>query len=130
MKLDIHSHLLTLNDDGAKEVIVYLLSSKWCGSGGCTALVLAPEGSSYKVITRIMITNPPIRVLATKTIGWHDLAVQVRGGSVQPGYEAQLSFNGKKYPNNPSVLPAKRSRGTATGEVVIPSESKGTPLYR
>jgi hypothetical protein len=40
-----------LKDDGAKEVIVYLTGRYWCGSGGCVTLMLAPEGSSYRVVT-------------------------------------------------------------------------------
>lgn len=66
-----------LNDDGIKEAIVYLTGRDLCGSGGCSTLILVPKGSSYKVITRILITRPPIRVLTTKSNGWHDIAVQV-----------------------------------------------------
>ena len=91
-----------LKDDGTKEVIVYLTNGGWCGSGGCTTLVLAPQGSSYQVITKIMITRPPIRILATKSNGWHDIAVRVQGGGVVRAYEAKLSFNGKSYPISPS----------------------------
>jgi hypothetical protein len=92
-------------------------------------LVLAPQGSSFKVITRMMITRPPIRVLATKTNGWSDLSVHVRGGGIVNGYDAQLSFNGKKYPSNPSVPPARKLQTKPTGNVIIPSIDNATPLY-
>ena len=52
-----------LKDDGKQEVIVYLIGPNWCGSGGCSALILAPLGESYKVITRTTVTQLPIRVL-------------------------------------------------------------------
>jgi hypothetical protein len=118
-----------LKDDGTQEVIVYLIGHSWCGSGGCSSLILAAKGSSFKVITKTTVTQLPIRVLFTKTNGWHDLGVEVGGGGIQPGYEAKLRFNGKKYPSNPSVPPAQRLRKKAEGKVVISAETKGTPLY-
>ena len=123
------SAFVDLNGDGKQDVIAYLLGPKWCGSGGCTMLVLAPQGSSYQVITRITITRPPIRVLDTKTNGWHDLSVQVGGGGISEGYDAKLAFNGKKYPSNPTVLPARKLQDKATGDIVIPSIDNAVPLY-
>lgn len=52
-----------LKDNGTKDVIVYITGQRWCGSGGCTTLVLAPFGSSYGVNSKIVVTRPPIRVL-------------------------------------------------------------------
>lgn len=117
-----------LKDDGTQEAIVYLIGPRWCGSGGCPSLVLLPEGSSYKVVTKTTITQLPIRILWTKTNGWHDLGVWVQGGGIQPGYAARLKFNGKKYPSNPSVPPAQKMQ-KAEGKVVIAEDAKGTALY-
>jgi hypothetical protein len=100
------SAFVDLKDDGTKDVIVYVSGRGWCGTGGCVMLILAPEGESYRVVTETTITRPPIRVLATKSNGWHDISVLVAGGGIQPGYEAGISFDGKTYPSNPSVLPA------------------------
>jgi hypothetical protein len=119
-----------LKDDGMQEAIVYLTDQPSCGSGGCTALILAPEGSSYRVVTSITIVRPPIRVLANKSNGWHDLAVWVQGGGIQPGYEAELPFDGRTYPKNPSTPPARPSAGIAAGAVVVPSGSRGALLYQ
>jgi hypothetical protein len=113
-----------LKDDGRAQVIVYLLSPDWCGSGGCSVLILAPAGESYKIVTRTTITRPPIRVLSTKTNGWHDLGVGVGGGGILRGYEARLRFNGKKYPSNPTVPPAQRLQKNAEGKVVISDDTK------
>jgi len=41
-----------LRGDGIQEALVYLTSDGWCGSGGCTMLVLAPRGSSYTLVTK------------------------------------------------------------------------------
>jgi hypothetical protein len=124
------SAFVDLRDDGTKEVIVYLSSDGWCGTGGCTMLLLAPEDSSYRVITRTTITRPPIRVLTTKTNGWHDLGVWVQGGGIQPGYEAKLSFNGKKYPGNPSAPPAQRLTRKVAGKIVVPTTVFGNQPER
>jgi hypothetical protein len=123
------STFVDLNDDGTQEAIVYLTSDGWCGSGGCTTLIVAPEGSSYKVITKITITRPPIRVLTTKSTGWHDIAVGVHGGGIMHAYEAELSFDGKTYPSNPSMPPARRLLEKVAGEVAVSATEKATPLY-
>jgi hypothetical protein len=126
------SAFVDLNDDGTQEVVVYLTSDGWCGSGGCTTLILAPEGSSYRVVTKIPITRPPIRILATKSNGWHDISVRVQGGGIIHAYEAKLSFDGKTYPSNPSIPPAQRLTEKVAGQVVVPITAlteAGTPLY-
>lgn len=126
------SAFVDLRDDGAQEVIVYVTGRGWCGSGGCDMWILAPEGSSYKVVTHTTITQLPIRVLATKSHGWHDLGVWVQGGGIQPGYEAKLSFDGKTYPSNPSMPPAVPLTKKVPGRVAVPVTALtggGKPLY-
>jgi|SRR5208283_1249961 len=113
------SALVDLRDDGKREAIIYITDADWCGSGGCTTLVLEPENSSYRIITEMTIVRLPIRVLKTKTNGWHDLGVWVQGGGIQPGYEAWLSFDGQTYPTNPSMAPDPPSKKRAPGKVVI-----------
>jgi hypothetical protein len=124
------SAIVDLKEDGAKEVIVYITGRTWCGSGGCRMLILAPEGTSYRVVTETTITRPPIRVLTTKSNGWHDISVVVAGGGIQPGYEAILAFDGSTYPSNPSMPPARQLEGKAAGKIVIPVKVEGTSLYQ
>ena len=115
-----------LRDDGTQEVIVYLSSDGWCGTGGCTVLILAPEGTSYRVVTRIPAVRLPIRVLTTKTNGWHDVTV-VAGKRL---YEAILPFDGKTYPSNASMPPAHPLRGEVAGKIVMPETAEDKPLYQ
>lgn len=124
------SALVDLKDDGAREVIVYLTGDGWCGTGGCTTLVLEPEGSSYRVVTKITITRPPIRVLNSRSNGWHDISVVARINGVEPLYETILPFDGKTYPGGPSVPPAHRLEGKVAGKIVMPATTEGTPLYQ
>ena len=122
------SALVDLNDDGKEEVVVYVISQDLCGTGGCLTLVLAPQQSSFTIVSKITISRPPIRVLKTKSHGWHDLAVFVAGGGIQPGYEADVPFNGKRYATNPSIPPAHRLNPQSTGRIVIPDSAAFIPL--
>jgi hypothetical protein len=110
-----------LNDDGRQEAIVYLTSSDWCGSGGCTTLILTREGDSWRLLTEVTVTRPPIRALALKSNGWRSIGVWVQGGGVQPGFEAELRFDGKTYPQNPTTPPARPLAERAEGETLIAS---------
>ena len=123
------SVFVDLSDNGVADVIVYVSGRAWCGTGGCVMLILAHEGESYRVVTETTITRPPIRVLATKSNGWHDISVLVAGGGVQPGYEAELSFDGKTYPSNPSVLPARPLKKKVRGKIVMSATAKDEALY-
>jgi hypothetical protein len=64
-----------LDGDGKPEAIVYLVSRDRCGTGGCDTVILAYVGESWKVITRVSISRPPIRLLKSKSNGWYDLGV-------------------------------------------------------
>ena len=118
-----------LRDNGTKEAVVYLWSNGWCGTGGCTMLVLAPKAGSYSLISKTPIVRLPIRVLTTKTNGWHDLGVIVGGGGIA-AYEARLPFDGSSYPQNPSVSPAERLRGKAPATTIIFPTAKGEHLFK
>jgi len=110
-----------LDGDGKNEAIVHLTGSDYCGSGGCNTLILKRNADSWKIVTSMTITHPPIRVLENVVHGWHSIAVFVAGGGILPGYEAELAFNGKTYPSNPSTVLAKKSSKRANGDVVIPN---------
>jgi hypothetical protein len=118
-----------LKGDGKQEIIVYVTGRWWCGSGGCQTLILSPAGSSYRVVTKILITRPPIRVLTNASHGWRSIGVWVQGGGIQPGYEAELRFDGKTYPISPANPPALPLTGKVAGDVVVPSTQEGTLLY-
>ena len=128
----VHDHRLTrysvgltdLNDDGRVEALVYAMDASgggradFCGSGGCDLYVLSLGRKSYRVVTAISVSRPPIGVLPTKTHGWHDVAVDIAGGGIIPGYQARLRFNGRTYPENPTVAPATRLTGPAERVVI------------
>lgn len=123
--------LVDLNGDGQKEAIVHLVGGGWCGTGGCNTLILKRAGESYIKVCGILRTRPPIKVLAVRTKGWHSLSVYVPGSAYEPGYQAELRFDGARYPFNPSEPPARTlsESQAANGTVVISETAVEVPLY-
>lgn len=117
-----------LDGDGADEAIVYMMGGAWCGSGGCDTLILRQKGQVWEIVTEITVTRFPIRVLPTMSNGWHDIGVWVQGGGIRKGYEAELNFDGKTYPRNPTVTPAHQGAGS-TGKVLIDAASHSEAVY-
>ncbi|WP_159713550.1 hypothetical protein [Sphingomonas sp. AX6] len=102
-----------LNDDDIPEVIVLAKDRDYCGSGGCTLFILTPTADGCRVVTRMTVTRPPVRVLSTSSHGWRDLAVRVAGGgSLQP-YDVALRFDGRAIRPVRASLSACQSRPVA-----------------
>jgi len=89
-----------LNDDQKKEIFVGLTGPYFCGSGGCTLLLLNSQG---ELITKFTVTAAPILIADTNSNGWKDLILHSNGK------DHLVKFNGKKYPSNPSVQPVYTS---------------------
>lgn len=85
-----------LNGDGNDEIFVRLMGPYFCGSGGCTFLLLDKYG---EVITKFTVTRAPIFIEPTKVNDWHLLLVK------DSGVFKELRFEGGTYPSNPSILP-------------------------
>ncbi|CAM4370800.1 hypothetical protein SAMN06265348_113190 [Pedobacter westerhofensis] len=85
-----------LNADGKDEIFVGLTGPYFCGSGGCTFLLLDHTG---KLITKFTVSSYPVIVDSTFTKGWHDLLVQSQGKF------HRLKFTGTRYLSNPSLAP-------------------------
>lgn len=119
-----------LNGDGRPEAIVYPTGGGRCGTGGCGLLVLGQTRTGFRVRARTTISQLPIGVLETKSHGWRDLAVQVSGGGMR-SFRAALSFDGRKYPSNPSVAPARPMSGHPAETILIGRQaySRGEPLF-
>lgn len=87
---------IDLNGNGNNEIFVRFMSPYFCGSGGCTFLLLDKYG---EVITRFSVTRAPIFVEPSKVNGWSLLLVK------DSGVFKELTFQDGTYPSNPSVLP-------------------------
>ena len=117
-----------LNGDGRPEAFVYLISGAYCGSGGCNLMIFTPYQGTWHQVADMSVTNPPIRVLESRTRGWNDIIVYVAGGGSR-GYMALLAFNGRSYPDNPTVAPARHVRSAAHSRVLIRANDLGQPLF-
>ena len=111
-----------LNGDGKPEVIAHLVGQSICGTGGCDTLIFQPTRNGYRLVSTIGLTNTPVIVSPRRTRGWNDLVVYVVGGGIQPGHYVTLRFNGRTYPDNPTVLPKMSARSRITGKAYIAEE--------
>ena len=87
---------IDLNGDGKMEVFVSFYTPYFCGTGGCTMLLL---NDHLKPITKFTVTRPPIYADPEMKNGWKILYFQ--NGNA---WKALIFENGK-YPSNPSILP-------------------------
>ncbi len=113
-----HFNKVDLNSDGISEVLVFVFGEHQCGSGGCHAYLFKKAGKSYRLVTAFGPARNPIIVSSTKTNGWNDLIFLNWGGGIFPAYYSIGRFNGRTYPDNPTVDEScppikKRYRGTA-----------------
>ena len=109
-----------LDEDGKQDIVAYASGPEYCGSGGCSMGVLRSTGRDYATIGRTTVTQLPIRFLASRTHGLHDLSVAVSGGGAS-GHAVRLRFDGRRYPSNPTTLPDSATMSTDAGHVLIPS---------
>lgn len=93
-----------LNDDGKNEYMVRLQGTWFCGSGGCTFILL---DDNFKKHTYFTVTNPPVFVSSATTNGWHDLILWGdfdQNGGVKNFIHLKYSKKTGKYPSNPSLV--------------------------
>jgi hypothetical protein len=88
-----------VNDDGSKEIFVALNGSYFCGTGGCSFVLLDASGN---LISKFTVATQPFVVLPEKKNGYHNLMLYSNKAW------RVLVFDGKKYPSNASVLPAAK----------------------
>jgi hypothetical protein len=119
-----------LNGDGTAEVVVYAAGPMFCGTGGCNMLVFTPADAGYRLVSQISVVQPPVRLSPRSHQGWRNLVVGIRGGGVPSGH-AELMFDGRSYPSNPTVPPAERVRDLRDMQILISefgSYKEGKPV--
>ena len=109
-----HYNKVDLNGDGQLDAVVSILNQMSCGTGGCPMLIFRGNGGNYQLLTEMSVSRPPLIVLSTKTNGWNDLVMFVSGGGIEP-YYSLLKFDGKIYPENPTVEPQIPKRRKVKG---------------
>ncbi len=92
--------LVDLKGDGNCENPIVLLNglSGYCGSAGCTLLVLDCTADGYTVMGKTTVSNRPVSLSAAFTKGYRDIKVRVRDTGI-----VALKYNGKAYTKNASM---------------------------
>lgn len=85
-----------LDDDGRKEVMVYLLGRYFCGTGGCTLLILQQSDSGWRLVNSFPTSRVPVVVRHARSNGWRDLVRLTAGGGADPAGHL-LQFDGERY---------------------------------
>lgn len=106
-----------LNNDGKEEIFLRFMGPYFCGSGGCTFLLLDKYG---EIITKFTVTRAPIFVEPTKTNDWSLLLVK------DGGVFKELTFKDGSYPNNPSLLD-KAPYDAPSGHAQVMFDDEGFP---
>lgn len=86
---------IDLNNDGKNEVFVNFTSSYFCGTGGCTLLLLNDQ---VKPVTEFTVTRTPLYVEKTMKNGWR--IILTKSGEKW----RQLVYKNGSYPTNPSLV--------------------------
>ena len=89
------------NKDGCKNPIVFLNgNSGYCGTGGCTILVLSCTLEGFSVISDTSVAMTPVYISSKSSNGYKDIKVHAKKKGL-----VILKFNGETYPTNASVVP-------------------------
>lgn len=86
-----------INGDEKKEIWVAHTGPYFCGTGGCTLLLLNPEGQA---ITTFTVSETPVVIATESNNGWRNIFIS-HGGKYR-----LLKYDGKSYPSNPSLIEA------------------------
>lgn len=86
-----------MNGDGSSEIWVQHNGTYFCGTGGCTLMLLSQQG---KAITTFTVSETPVVIANESNKGWRNIYINHKGK-----YRL-LTFDGKSYPANPSLIEA------------------------
>ncbi|MEA3468882.1 MAG: hypothetical protein U9R57_11790 [Thermodesulfobacteriota bacterium] len=112
VKMDGYSaKLVSLKeDDSCENPIVFLNGlSGYCGSAGCTLLVMDCNAEGYKVMGKTTVSNRPVSLSASETKGYRDIKVRVRDTGI-----VVLKHDGKAYTKNASKAPKSKKESSDT----------------
>lgn len=100
LKVDTYDvKLVSLKEDNKCENPIVFLNglSGYCGSAGCTLLVLDCTDDGYKVMGKTTVSNRPVSLSNRSTNGYRDIKVRVRNTGI-----VTLKHEGKAYTKNAS----------------------------
>ncbi|MCA1054435.1 hypothetical protein LCM10_05510 [Rossellomorea aquimaris] len=117
---------IDLDGDGRLELFVYIVGSYLCGTGGCSAAIFKEKRGDYVLVSRFSLVNNPVIISDNKTNGYHDIIMNVYGGGIEPFF-AQLRYDGKTYPGNPSMQSRLEPGSVIRGKAVVADDIGDSP---
>lgn len=109
-----------LNGDGQPKVFVNFITSYFCGTGGCTLLLLSPE---RELITEFTVTRTPLWAEPTTENGWRVLLAR------SDGELKKLVYRDGTYPPNPSVVEMSADEPSNRAEKILDEEGSNVKTY-
>lgn len=111
---------IDLNNDGKKEFFINFVTPYFCGSGGCSVLLLSDQ---MEAITEFTVTRTPIYVEESMENGWRILMVQ------SEGKWRKLIYEDGEYPSNPSVVEINNSGPTEGANILFDNDQNNLKTF-
>lgn len=117
----LHYATASWGEGDGRITFVHMIGPGYCGTGGCTLLVLQRRGGTFDLLGEISTVSPPVRVLPSATKGRPDLAIRTRGPGVSL-VDKLIPFNGRRYAWSPN-LPVARDIANPGGQIVLDDDT-------
>ena len=82
-----------------------------------------PSPGKLQLVTQMSLFKDPLIVTQRRYNGWKNLITRVRVNAIN-SYYAELPYDGRTYPTNPSVTPAMPLRRPESGTAYLEWNSK------
>lgn len=94
-----------LNDDGRRDALVLFKTpyGYWCGTHGCTMLVMEAHNDHFTLLNSIQPVRAPVHISENKSNGWKDLIIRV-SGRWDDAKDVAAKHNGSSYPLDPADI--------------------------
>jgi hypothetical protein len=97
---------IDLNDDKRRDALVLFKTpfGYWCGTHGCTMLVLRAHNDHFSLVNAIQPVREPVYISPQKSRGWNNIVLRV-SGRWDEAKDVAMRYNGRQYPEDPSRQP-------------------------
>ncbi len=104
-----------LNNDGRRDALVLFEApyGYWCGSHGCTMLVMKAKNEDFSLVNSIQPVREPVYISPEASNGWKDIMVRV-SGRWSGAKNVAMKYDGREYPMNPDEQPPLERLATNT----------------
>lgn len=96
---------IDLNKDGRRDALVLFKTpyGYWCGTHGCTMLVMEAHNDHFTLVNSIQPVRAPVYSTDSETNGWKDIIIRV-SGRWDDAKDVAAKFDGKAYPIDPADI--------------------------